>query len=331
MNETILTVKDLKTQFYTYAGVVKALDGVSFSITKGETFGLVGETGCGKSVTALSILRLVATPGKIIDGEVYFKGEDLLKKMEKEMRSIRGREISMIFQDPTRSLNPVFTIGYQMAEPYIYHQNFNKPEALISAEDLLVSMDISNPDKRMKNYPHEFSGGMRQRIMIGMALACRPSLLIADEPTTNLDVTIQAQILDLLKNLQKKYETSILWITHNLGVIAEVCDRVAVMYAGNIVEIGDVKTILVEPSHPYTRMLKGCVPRTSKEKGKLAIIPGTVPNLINPPTGCRFHPRCAEAKDLCKTKKPEAREIEPGHFVSCWRYPYNNARARKGE
>lgn len=318
MNEKILIVHDLKTQFFTYGGVVQALDGVSFYLVKGETLGLVGETGCGKSVTALSILRLIQPPGKIVAGEILFKGENLLKKTEEEMRKIRGCEISMVFQDPTSSLNPLFTVGYQVSEPFIYHHDLKKPDAEKSAINLLESMSIPDSDRRIKDYPNEFSGGMRQRIMLAMALACRPSLLISDEPTTNLDVTIQAQLLELMKELQRKYETSMLWITHNLGVVAEMCDRVAVMYAGTIVEVGDVRTVLCEPTHPYTRMLKDCVPTATQEKRRLAIIPGTVPNLVTPPTGCRFHPRCPEAIDICKTKKPEQTETEPGHLVSCW-------------
>jgi len=319
----ILVVRDLKTQFFTYGGVVQALDGISFYVRKGETLGLVGETGCGKSVTALSILRLVSPPGKIVSGEILFEGEDLLKKTEEEMRKIRGYKISMIFQDPTSSLNPVITIGHQVSEPFIYHQGLKKTDAEESTIVLLKSIGIPDSDRRYKDYPHEFSGGMRQRIMIAMAVACRPSLLIADEPTTNLDVTIQAQLLELMKEFQRKYETSILWITHNLGVVAEICNRVAVMYAGTVVEVGDVRTILCAPSHPYTRMLKDCVPTTSQSKKRLQIIPGTVPNLINPPTGCRFHPRCRDAIDICKTKKPKKTEIGPGHIVSCWLYSNN--------
>jgi len=319
----ILVVRDLKTQFFTYGGVVQALDGISFYVRKGETLGLVGETGCGKSVTALSVLRLVSPPGKIVSGEILFEGEDLLKKTEEEMRKIRGYKISMIFQDPTSSLNPVITIGHQVSEPFIYHQDLKKTDAEESTIVLLKSIGIPNSDRRYKDYPHEFSGGMRQRIMTAMALACRPSLLIADEPTTNLDVTIQAQLLEFMKELQRKYETSILWITHNLGVVAEMCNRVAVMYAGTVVEIGDVRTILCAPSHPYTRMLKDCVPTTSQSKKRLQVIPGTVPNLINPPTGCRFHPRCRDAIDICKTKKPKKTEIGPGHIVSCWLHSNN--------
>ena len=329
--EAVLEVRDLKVQFFTYGGVVQALDSVSFKVNEGETLGLVGETGCGKSVTALSTLRLVPPPGRIVEGGIFLKGENLLEKTEGEMRKIRGCTIAMIFQDPTSSLNPLFTVGYQIAEPFIYHQDLKKKEAQKSAVQLLESMHIPDAERRAKNYPHEFSGGMRQRIMVAMALACNPSLLIADEPTTNLDVTIQAQLLELMKEIQRKHHTSILWISHNLGVVAEMCDRVAVMYAGNIVEIGDVKTILCEPAHPYTRMLKECVPTANQKKGELTVIPGNVPNLISPPTGCRFNPRCRETIDLCRREKPEMVELEPGHFVSCWKYPQKSEKTGSGE
>jgi oligopeptide/dipeptide ABC transporter ATP-binding protein len=320
MSEEVLNVKNLKTEFFTYGGVVKALDNVSFVLKKNETLGLVGETGCGKSVTALSILRLIPSPGKIVGGKVVFKGQNLLEKTEEEMRRIRGKEISMIFQDPTRSLNPVLTVGFQVAEPLIHHQSLKKDVAFEAANKLLYNLDISNPKERLRNYPHELSGGMKQRIMIALALACRPNMIIADEPTTNLDVTIQAQIMELMKDMQREYQTSLLWITHNLGVVAEMCDRVAVMYAGNIVEIGDVKKILLEPLHPYTQSLRKCIPKSSEDKGKLAIIPGTVPNLINPPSGCRFHPRCPNALEICKKTKPEVVELGSGHNISCLNY-----------
>ena len=326
-----MEVRDLKVQFFTYGGVVQALDGVSFKVNKDETLGLVGETGCGKSVTALSTLRLVPPPGRIVEGEIILNGENLLEKTEEDMRKIRGRAIAMIFQDPTSSLNPLFTVGFQIAEPFIYHQDLKKKEAQKSAIKLLESMHIPDAERRARNYPHECSGGMRQRIMVAMALACNPSLLIADEPTTNLDVTIQAQILELMKEIQKKHHTSILWISHNLGVIAEMCDRVAVMYAGNIVEIGDVKTILCEPAHPYTRMLKECVPTANQKKGELTVIPGTVPNLISPPAGCRFHPRCREPTDTCKKENPIMVELEPGHYVSCWKYTQKNDKMNSGD
>jgi oligopeptide/dipeptide ABC transporter ATP-binding protein len=318
--DDILDVQDLKVQFFTYGGVVQAVDGVTFQVKKGETLGLVGETGCGKSVTSLAILRLVPAPGRIVAGEIKLKGENLLTKTEGEMRKLRGCAVAMIFQDPTSSLNPLFTVGYQISEPFIYHRDMKKEDVHKAVVELLESMQIPDAERRTRNYPHELSGGMRQRIMVAMALACNPSLLIADEPTTNLDVTIQAQLLELMKELQKKYDTSILWISHNLGVIAEMCDRVAVMYAGNIVEIGDVKTVLCEPAHPYTRMLKECVPTANQKKGELTVIHGTVPNLINPPSGCRFHPRCREPLDICSKEKPAMVELERGHFISCWKY-----------
>ena len=329
--EAVLEVRDLKVQFFTYGGVVQALDGVSFKVNKDETLGLVGETGCGKSVTALSTLRLVPPPGRIVEGEIILNGENLLEKTEEDMRKIRGCAIAMIFQDPTSSLNPLFTVGFQIAEPFIYHQDLKKREAQKSATNLLESMHIPDAERRARNYPHECSGGMKQRIMVAMALACNPSLLIADEPTTNLDVTIQAQLLELMKEIQKKHHTSILWISHNLGVVAEMCDRVAVMYAGNIVEIGDVKTILCEPAHPYTRMLKECVPAANQKKGELTVIPGTVPNLISPPAGCRFHPRCREPTEICKKEKPIMVELELGHYVSCWKYTQKNAKMNLGD
>jgi peptide/nickel transport system ATP-binding protein len=310
--------------FFTYGGVVQALDGVSFQVKKGETLGLLGETGCGKSVTALAILRLIPPPGQIVGGKIILNGDNLLEKSEEEMRNIRGSSVAMIFQDPTSSLNPLFTVGYQVAEPFIYHQNSKKEEAQKAALQLLQSMRIADATRRARNYPHELSGGMRQRIMIAMALACNPILLIADEPTTNLDVTIQAQLLELMKEVQEKRKTSILWISHNLGVLAEICNRVAVMYAGNIVELGDVRTIMFEPSHPYAQMLNECVPRESQKKGELTVIPGTVPDLINPPSGCRFHPRCHDASSICRKEKPMMVEMEPGHYVSCLKYSQKN-------
>lgn len=320
MREKLLSVSDLKVHFFTYEGIVRALDGVSFHVKKGETLGLVGETGCGKSVTSLSIMNLIPPPGKIVSGEVTFKGEDLLKKTETEMRKVRGHEISMIFQDPTSSLNPLLSVGYQVSEPFIYHQGMKKSEAENAVIELLESVGIPDSDRRWKDYPHEFSGGMKQRIMIAMALACHPRMIIADEPTTNLDVTVQAQLLELMKVVQEKYATSLLWITHNLGVVAEICDRVAVMYAGTVVESGDTRTILCEPMHPYTRMLIECVPHLDRRKDRLTIIPGTVPNLINPPTGCRFHPRCPKNTEICRTKRPAQVELDSEHIVSCWLY-----------
>lgn len=316
----LLVVKELKTQFFTYGGIVEALDGVNFTVQKGEVFGLVGESGCGKSVTALSILQLVPPPGRIISGEVYLEGENLVEKSEKEMQDIRGSRISIIFQDPTSSLNPLFKIGYQVGEPLIYHQGYNKDKAVREALTVLKDTGIGDPEEKVKNYPHELSGGMRQRAMIAMALACRPDLLIADEPTTNLDVTVERQIINLMHILQKEYGTSILLITHNLGVVAEMADRVGIMYAGNIVELADVRTLFHNPLHPYTKKLQRAIPSATSVGKELEEIPGAVPRLINPPTGCRFHPRCDYAMDVCSKEKPREREAGPDHMVACHLY-----------
>ena len=313
----LLAVENLKTQFFTYGGVVEALDEVSFGIIEGEVFGLVGESGCGKSVTASSILGLVQKPGKVISGRVLLDGEDLLQKTEKEMNAIRGSRISIIFQDPTSSLNPLFRIGYQVAEPYIYHQGKTAKDAAKDALKILSQTGLPDPADKARNYPHELSGGMRQRAMIAMALTCEPDLLIADEPTTNLDVTIERQILNLVKDLQEEFGTSVLWITHDLGVIAQICDRVAVMYAGNIVEQADVRTVFRSPKHPYTQKLLRAIPAADSAGENLEEIPGSVPRLINPPSGCRFHPRCDHATSVCSGKKPIELEVGPGHTVAC--------------
>lgn len=318
--EDLLVVKGLETQFFTYGGIVEALDGVNFTIRKGEVFGLVGESGCGKSVTALSILGLVPPPGKVVSGEIIMDGEDLLEKSEKEMQHIRGSKISIIFQDPTSSLNPLFKIGYQVAEPLIYHEHYKEKKALQEALQVLKNTGIGDPEEKIKNYPHELSGGMRQRAMIAMALACRPDLLIADEPTTNLDVTIERQIINLMRILQKEYGTSILLITHNLGVVAEMADRVGIMYAGNIVELTDVHTIFHNPKHPYTIKLQKAIPSATSVGQELEEIPGAVPRLINPPTGCRFHPRCDHATSVCSKVKPREVEIGTEHMVACHLY-----------
>jgi peptide/nickel transport system ATP-binding protein len=341
-HEPLLTIKDLKTYFYTYEGVVKALEETSFEIWKGETFGLIGETGCGKSVTALSVMGLIPQPpGKIMKGSILFKGQDLLKKTEKEMQHIRGNSISMIFQEPMTALNPVYTVGDQIAEVILLHEKFPEQEeklpwynlwkkrkirkiidkkAFEKAIQALNLVKISEPKKVAKQYPHELSGGMRQRVMIAMMLACNPDLLIADEPTTALDVTVQAQILDLMKELQHRVGTAIWLITHNLGIIAEMCDRVGVMYAGYIVEIGTTEKIFDNPDHPYTRGLMKAIPRTTEERKRLDIIPGSVPNLIKPPTGCRFHPRCRYRTDICTECDPPLREVEKDHKVACHHY-----------
>jgi len=372
--KVILSVRNLVTYFYTEEGVVKAVEGVSFDIFNEEILGLVGETGCGKSVTALSILRLVRSPGKIIKGSVIFEGEDLLQKTEDEMLKFRGNQITMMFQDPLNSINPVFKVGEQISEVYLLHkedelthlkqihgekinefkseltkveQQLQKPEltnndkllqqkrrleeqiqsqlkytstlavAREKGIDLLRDVGIPDPEQVYNRYPHELSGGMRQRVMIAMGLACSPKLLLADEPTTALDVTIQAQILDLISELRKKYHTSVMFITHDLGIISQICDRVAVMYSGYIVEYGNVRDIFAHPKHPYTQGLIKAIPKVGMKKDKLMMIPGSVPNLVYPPSGCRFHPRCQHRFDPCDKITPKQIEVEPNYFVSC--------------
>ncbi|AZR73692.1 peptide ABC transporter ATP-binding protein [Anoxybacter fermentans] len=319
--ELLLKLEDLKTYFYTEDGVVRAIDGVNFEIYKGETLGVVGESGCGKSVTSLSIMRLIPNPpGKIVGGHIWFDGEDLLTKSEAEMRKIRGNDISMIFQEPMTSLNPVYTVGDQIAEAIILHQKVSKKEAMERAVEMLKKVGIPSPEKRVYEYPHQLSGGMRQRVMIAMALSCNPKLLIADEPTTALDVTIQAQILELMKELKEEFNTAIMLITHDLGVVAEVCDRVAVMYAGKVVEYSDVNTIFGNPRHPYTWGLLKSIPKLDSQVKRLLTIEGVVPNPLHLPEGCKFHPRCRFATDKCRESEPEIEELSPGHSVRCW-YP----------
>ncbi|HBF69727.1 MAG TPA: ABC transporter ATP-binding protein [Thermotoga sp.] len=312
-------MENLKTYFYTEDGVVKAVDGVSFEVREGETLGIVGESGSGKSVTSLSIMRLLDQNGKIVDGKIIFKGRNLLELSESEMRKIRGKEIAMIFQEPMVALNPVFTIGDQIMEAIILHQNVSEKEARKMAIDLLRKVGIPEPEKRVDEYPHQLSGGMRQRAMIAMALSCRPSLLIADEPTTALDVTIQAQILELMKELQKEYGMAIILITHDMGVVAEMSDKVAVMYAGKVVEYGDVKTIFTEPKHPYTYALLESIPRIDVEQERLKSIPGNVPDPLNFPPGCKFHPRCEFfEKGKCDVEEPELEDLDGNHKVRCF-------------
>jgi len=320
MKQPLLSVQNLSVRFFTSRGTVKAVDGISFNINEGEIVALVGESGCGKSTTALAIMRLVPYPGKITDGKVIYKGKDLLSLKESEMAKIRGKEISMIFQNPLTSLNPVYKIGHQISEAIIL-DNIPRDVAWKKAIELLMKVKIPDAEERVESYPHELSGGMRQRTMIGMMISRNPSLIIADEPTTALDVTIQAQILKLLLELRDELKTSILIITHDFGVVSEIADRVAVMYAGKIVESGDVYQIFENPSHPYTAMLIEALPRITKKEGRLRVIPGTVPNLINPPSGCRFHPRCPFVKERCSKEDPPVIEIEKGHFVAChqWR------------
>ena len=322
--ENILEVRGLKTYFYTEAGVVKAVDGVDFEVKTGEVLGLVGESGCGKSVTSFSILRLVGQPGKIIEGEILFDGRDLLKLSESEMVAMRGNRISMIFQQPQTSLNPVFMVADQVAEVLQIHKNLDKKQAWDRAVDLLRLVGIPDPERKGRAFPHEMSGGQAQRVMIAMALALNPQLLIADEPTTALDVTIQAQILDLMRDLRTHMGTSVILITHDLGVIAEMADRVAVMYAGQIVEQTDVLSLFDKPLHPYTQGLIGSIPILGKVQDKLDVIPGTVPNLINLPAGCRFASRCRARLQhqlrICTETEPELLAVEPGHTVRCWLY-----------
>ncbi|MHA6258441.1 ABC transporter ATP-binding protein [Sporosarcina sp. CAU 1771] len=320
METALLEVRDLRTSFKTDDGEVKAVDGVSFSLPKGKTLGIVGESGSGKSITALSILQLLAENGKIVGGEIKFKGENLIGYTDKKMRDIRGNAISMIFQEPMTSLNPVFTVGQQIGESLVKHRGLSKREALAKSVELLTLVGIPSPDRRVKNYPYELSGGMRQRVMIAMALACDPEILIADEPTTALDVTIQAQILGLIKELQHRLGMSVIFITHDLGVVAETCDFVTVMYAGQVVEYSDVVTLFQEPKHPYTIGLLNSLPRHDIEQEKLEPILGNVPNVHDMPVGCRFAPRCPAATDLCRAELPELMKDEKGNDVRCWIY-----------
>ncbi len=331
--KAILNVENLTTYFYTEEGIVHAVEGVSFDIYEGEVLGLVGETGCGKSVTALSIVQVIRPPGKIVNGSVTFNGEDLLNKAEIEMLKYRGKDITMIFQDPLNSLNPVFKIGRQISEVFLLHM---QDELLVEASknenvsiyslarnwsiDLLKDLNIPHPEVIIDRYPHELSGGMRQRVQIAMALACRPKLLIADEPTTALDVTIQNQILKLMKELHQKYKTTILFISHDLGIISKMCDHVAVMYSGSIVEYGKIQALFANPYHPYTRGLIKSIPIVGKQQDRLNVIPGMVPNLIYPPSGCRFHPRCQYCFEPCDKKIPKEILLDQEHFVACHLY-----------
>jgi len=316
----MLEVKGLQTYFKTDAGIVKAVDGISFTLNKGETLGIVGESGSGKSVTNLSIMRLIPSPpGKIVGGEVLFEGKDILKLSEGELRHLRGNDISMIFQDPMTSLNPFLRISTQMIETIRLHQSMSRKEALAKSIEMLKLVGIPAAEERIHNYPHQFSGGMRQRVMIGMALSCEAKILIADEPTTALDVTIQAQILELIQELSKKLDTAVILITHDLGVVAGMCDTVCVMYAGKIVEKAKTDDLYANPSHPYTYGLIQSVPRLDKaHDGKLFSIEGQPPNVIDLPPCCPFHPRCHKAMDICRTKYPPTKDLGNGHEVSCW-------------
>ena len=330
MVKKILKIEQLKTYFYTWAGIVKAVDGVNIDVNEGETLGLVGESGSGKSVTALSIIRIVPSPGKIVEGKIIYKGENIAEKSEKNLQGIRGKEIAYIFQDPATSLNPVFTIANQLVEVILRHQKITKKEALEKAIELFRLVEIPDPEIKIWNYPHQLSGGMKQRMAIARALASEPNLLLADEPTTNLDVTIQAQILELMKSLKKKLGMSMIFITHDMGVVAEIADRITVLYAGRVCETADTKTIFYNPKHPYTQALLTAVPSLALKTEKLTVIPGSIPNLIKPPTGCRFHPRCEYAQQICTEKIPELIEIEPGHKVACLRATQINLKSPLG-
>ena len=324
-DETILQIEDLQTHFFTAVGTIRAVDGVSYALKAGETLGVVGESGCGKSVTALSVLRLVANPpGRIVGGAIRFQGRNLLEVSETEMEGIRGNEISMIFQEPMTSLNPLYTVGKQIAEAVALHQGLNKRDAWDRAVDMLKRVYIPEPERRAHAYPHQLSGGMRQRVMIAMALSCNPKVLIADEPTTALDVTIQAQILELMRELQETFGTAIVLITHDMGVVAENADRVVVMYAGRKVEEADATRLFDHPGHPYTRGLLGSIPhldtaaRSGARRPRLNEIKGMVPSLFRLPQGCTFAPRCGLASDQCRQVVPPLEEQRPGHWIACW-------------
>jgi peptide/nickel transport system ATP-binding protein len=321
MPGALLEVRDLRTHFATDEGEFHAVDGVSFSLAAGRTLGLVGESGCGKSMTALSIMGLVPPAGRIAGGEIRFEGADLLKLSAAEMRELRGNTLSMIFQEPMTSLNPAFTVGAQIVEGIMKHRSVSRAEAKARAIEVLRHVRIPSPEARFDEYPHRLSGGMRQRVMIAMALACRPRLLIADEPTTALDVTIQAQILDLMRTLREETGTAIILITHDLGVVAELADDVAVMYAGHIVERAPVGSLFATPQHPYTVGLLGSIPKLHLEQERLAVIEGQVPSLHSPVTGCQFHPRCPFADAQCRREEPRLADMAAGHQAACWKAP----------
>ena len=324
MGERLLEIKGLKTYFFTDEGVVRAVDGIDLHIDKGETLGVVGESGCGKTVTALSIMKLIAMPpGRIVEGQILYQGRDLVPLPAAQMRKIRGKEISMVFQEPMTSLNPVFTVGEQIAEALRLHEGLGRRDAMDKTVEMLKIVHMANPERRVKEYPHQLSGGMRQRIMIAMALSCHPHLLIADEPTTALDVTIQAQILELLNELKAKLGMAVMLITHDMGVIAETAQRVVVMYAAKVAEEAPVRQLFKEPLHPYTQGLLRSIPRidlAATKKLRLEAIPGVVPSLIDVPPGCRFAARCPHVKPVCTEKDPVIKEVSPGHKVACWLY-----------
>ncbi len=325
----ILEVKDLKTYFFTDKGTVKAVDGVSYTLKEGQTLGIVGESGCGKSVNAMSILNLIEKPGKIVEGSIKFNGEELVGISQKKMREYRGNDISMIFQEPMTSLNPVFRVGMQISESLVLHQHMTKAEARKKSIDLLNLVGIPRAEKVVDDYPHQLSGGMRQRVMIAMALACDPKILIADEPTTALDVTIQAQILSLMNDLQRETNTSIMLITHDLGVVAQVADHILVMYSGKIVESAPVKELFENPKHPYTQGLLASIPNLEDDRERLSSIEGVVPNPINLPEGCYFAPRCKYAMDRCRREQPPQYIINEEHTTACFLYDENETEGEK--
>jgi len=319
MEASILEVKNLSVEFHLKRGVLKAVDSLCFDVRESETLGIVGETGCGKSVTALSVLRLIPSPpGEIVAGEILFEGEDLLKKGESEMRHIRGRKISMVFQEPMTSLNPAMTVGEQIGESYRIHLGHSRKVARDWTEHVLRLVQLPSPKALLDRYPHELSGGMRQRVMIAMALACQPKLVIADEPTTALDVTIQAQILDLLQELREQLKMALIFISHNLGVVARLCDRIGVMYAGSLVEFADKKTLFTKPLHPYTIGLLQALPRPESRHEPLKTIAGTVCDLLHPPSGCKFHPRCFKAREMCKQEPPKLEKHLGENLAACY-------------
>ena len=319
MQTSLLEIRNLKTYFFTEAGVVKAVDNATFDVRPKETVGLVGESGSGKTVTALSALRIVPTPGRIVAGSITFEGGDVLAKSEEEMRKLRGRKMAMVFQDPSSSLNPLYTVEKQLSDILMLHRKLTKKEAAQRAEYLLELVGMPEPKTRLKSYPHELSGGMKQRVAIARALSCEPTLLFADEPTTNLDVTVQAQVLELMKKLQRDLGMSMVMITHDMGIIADMTERVTIMYAGRVMEAAETKTIFHEPKHPYTEALLAAVPRVDQRK-ILEVIPGNIPNLIEPPAGCVFHPRCKYAKQACIDNVPPLEEVGAGHLATCVRW-----------
>jgi oligopeptide/dipeptide ABC transporter ATP-binding protein len=319
MAPNLLEIGDLRTYFFTEAGVVKAVDGISVTAKESQTIGLVGESGSGKTVTALSALRVVPRPGRIVGGSIRFDGEDLLAKSEEEMRKFRGPKMAVVFQDPTTSLNPVYTVEKQLADILMLHMDMTKQEASRSALRLLERVGIPEPERRLRAYPHELSGGMKQRVAIARALSCEPRLLFADEPTTNLDVTIQAQVLELMKQLQKDLKMSMVMITHDMGIIADMAERVTVLYAGRVMEEADTTMLFTSPKHPYTEALLKAVPSVAETR-TLEVIPGNIPNLIEVPSGCVFHPRCKYAKDICMKEIPPLEKADEGHYVACHRW-----------